>query len=199
MTPFLVYIFLPVPLPLAIMQALAISMATDLLPALALGTEPPTNRTMVEAPEPPGRPLLTRRLGLLTFLFYGVIEAAIGLSGYFAYYTFQGWRPLASFLPFDDIHRQATAVTFLAIVGGQVGCLAAQRGGGLRQRLSLKSNRWIAFGLGFELALALILVYTPGLNGLFSADPVPLSWLVVIPLGAGVFVLADEVRRRVSR
>ena len=39
LAPFLVYIFLPVPLPLAVIQVLAIDLGTDLVPALALGLD----------------------------------------------------------------------------------------------------------------------------------------------------------------
>ena len=39
--PFIAYVFFAVPLPLAIIQVLAIDLGTDLLPALALGAEPP--------------------------------------------------------------------------------------------------------------------------------------------------------------
>ena len=39
LVPFVLYIFLPIPLPLAVIQVLAIDVGTDLLPALALGAE----------------------------------------------------------------------------------------------------------------------------------------------------------------
>ena len=57
LAPFLVYIFLPVPLPLTVAQVLAVDLGTDLLPALALGTEPPSARIIDRRPEPPQRPL----------------------------------------------------------------------------------------------------------------------------------------------
>lgn len=195
MMPFLVYIFLPVPLPLAVIQALAIDIGTDLLPALALGAEPPTARTMQSPPEPPARPLLTRDLGLRTFLFFGLIEAALGLAGFFAYYLVEGWRPGDSFAPFEAVHREAATVTFLAIVGGQVGCLFAQRAGDLAARLDLRTNSWVAWGLAFELAAALVLALVPGVNRVFEMDAVPPAWLLVVPLAAAAFLLADQVRR----
>jgi len=194
-TPFLVYVFLPVPLPLAVIQALAIDIGTDLVPAIALGAEPPGEESMDTPPEPPGRPLITPALGALTFLFFGAIEAVLGLAGYFAWYWQAGWRPFDSFEPFEAGHSEAMAVTFLAIVGGQVACLAAQRSGPLTARLSLTRNRLIPAGLAFELALAVALVYTPGLNGLFSMSAVALPWLLAVPSAAAAFLLADQSRR----
>ena len=150
---------------------------------------------MQAPPEPPSRPLLTRALGLRTFLFYGVIEASLGLAGFFAFYLAEGWRLGDSFAPFDHVAREAATVTFLGIVGGQVGCLFAQRDGGLRRRLSLRGNRLVIWGLAFELGLASVLVYTPGINHIFSMTAVKPQWLLVVPLGAGVLVLVDHVRR----
>ncbi len=199
LVPFLVYIFLPVPLPLAVIQALAVDVGTDLLPALALGSEPPGSRAMQGPAEPPSRPLLTRRLAIRTFLFFGLVEAALALGGFFAFYLWQGWRPGEAFGPYESLHLQAATVTFLGIVGGQVACLVAQRDGNLRQRLSLRSNRAIAVGLAFELALALVLVYTPGLNRALSMEAVPLAWLMAVPAAAAGFIALDQLRRGLSR
>ncbi len=199
MAPFLVYIFLPVPLPLAVIQALAVDIGTDLLPALALGAEPPSQNTMRTPPEAPLRPLLTREVGLRTFLFFGVIEALLGLGGFFLYYVSDGWSVGESFAPFEQISREAATITFLSIVGGQVGCLFAQRDGTLRQRLSLKNNHWVLWGLVFELALAMALVYVPGLNSVFSMSAVQPQWILAIPAGALTLVMLDFARRRLTQ
>jgi calcium-translocating P-type ATPase len=195
MAPFLVYILLPVPLPLAVIQALAIDIGTDLIPALALGAEEPDEATISRPPEPPSRPLMTRELGLLTFLFFGVIEASLGLGAYFLYYFEHGWRPFDSLGPFDAIHDEAASLTFLAIVGGQLGCLVAQRSGPITRRLSFSSNPLVLIGVVFELVLAVVLVYTPGLNGLFSMEAVHIAWFAVVPAAAAIFILIDQGRR----
>jgi len=195
LVPFVLFIFLPIPLPLAVIQVLAIDLGTDLLPALALGAEPPSARLMEEPPEPPSRPLLTRPVVLKTFLFFGLVEAALGVGAYFMFYAAEGWRPFESLDAFGDVSAQARAMTFLGIVAGQVGCLFAQRDGPLRSRLSLASNRWMLTGLATEIAVVFALVYTPGLNRLFEMEDVPLAWLLLLPLGAALFVALDAMRR----
>jgi sodium/potassium-transporting ATPase subunit alpha len=50
LVPFLAFVFLGVPLPLTIMQILAVDLGTDLLPALALGAEPPEPGVMNVSP-----------------------------------------------------------------------------------------------------------------------------------------------------
>ncbi len=193
LAPFLLYIFLPIPLPLAVVQVLAIDLGTDLLPALALGTEGASPAAMQARPELPSRPLLTRALFYRTFLFYGVIEALLGLAAFFGYYFAAGWRPFEGLD--ESLAREASTLTFLGIVSGQVGCLFACRDGSLLKRLSLRSNGWVAVGLAFELALALGLVYIPGLNHVFSMRPVNPAWLLVLPAGATLFVALDWLRR----
>ena len=199
LAPFLLFIFLPIPLPLMVVQVLAVDLGTDLLPAMALGAEPPSPRTMDVLPEPPDRPLLTRSLAFKTFLFFGAIEALLGLAGFFAFFAWQGWRPFDSLDPYATYNGQARTLTFLGIVAGQVGCLFAQRDGDFTRRLSFRSNAWIGWALLFELAIAIVLVYVPGLNGLFSMEGVPVAWLSIIPLGATVFFLLDHGRRLLVR
>lgn len=198
MLPFLLYVLLPIPLPLAVIQALAVDLGTDLLPALALGAEPPTKDTLDAAPEPRSRPLLTRQIAFKTFFFFGLMEASLGLSGFFLYFLVHGWTPGESFGAFDHLAGEAATVTFLGIVGGQIGCLFAQRDGNFVQRLHLGGNRLIPLGLAFEIIVALVLVYVPGVNGVFSMSAVSLAWLLAIPVAATIFVLLDQVRRSIS-
>ena len=47
----------------------------------------------------------------------------------------------------------------------------------------------------FELVLAVVLVYTPGLNGLFSMEAVHIAWFAVVPAAAAIFILIDQGRR----
>ncbi len=197
LVPFICYVLLPIPLPLTILQVLAIDLGTDVFPALALGLERPAPRTLDVPPEPPAAPLLGRGLAVRTYLFYGVIEAALGMAGFLAVYWTHGWRPFESFAPFSAAQVEAGTRTFLAIIGGQIGCLFALREGRARARFSLFSNPWIAVGLGFELALALALVYVPGINTVFTMTEVAPGWLTVIPIAAAIMIVADVLRRAV--
>jgi len=199
LVPFLVDIFTPAPLPLAVTQVLAVDLGTDLLPALALGAEPPSRQTLARPPEPPQYPLLTRALTLRTFLFYGLIEATIGLAAFFGYYAAHGWRPTAAFDTSLPLYYEATTATFLGIVAGQIGCLFAQRDGSLRERLDLLPNPLVGVGLAFELLLAGALVYVPGLNRWFHMAAVPPVWLLILPVGATVVLSLDEGRRALAR
>jgi calcium-translocating P-type ATPase len=199
LVPFLLYIFLPIPLPLAIIQVLAIDLGTDLLPAMALGAEAPSPHAMEGPPELPERPLLRRALVVRTFLFFGAIESALGIAAFLLLFGTEGWRPFESLDSFTGHVPEARTLTFLGIVAGQMGCLFAQRDGPFLRRLSLRSNRWIMPALGFEIFLGLLLIYVPGLNGLFEMTAVSPVWLLVLPVGATAFLLLDGIRRIAER
>ena len=83
LVPFLAYVLLHIPLPLTIIQILAVDLGTDMLPALALGAERPAKGIMKQPPRDPNERLLNLRRLSLAFLFLGSIEAAAGLFGYF--------------------------------------------------------------------------------------------------------------------
>ncbi len=51
----------PIPLPLTVMQILAIDLGTETIPALALGVEPPEANIMKVRPEPGTKESLTSR------------------------------------------------------------------------------------------------------------------------------------------
>ena len=48
--PYIAYVLFNIPLPLTIMQILAVDLGTDMLPALGLGTEPPSPQVMQQPP-----------------------------------------------------------------------------------------------------------------------------------------------------
>jgi len=58
--PYLAYILFRIPLPLTVMQILAVDLGTDMLPALALGSERPVPGVMKQPPRPPSERLIHR-------------------------------------------------------------------------------------------------------------------------------------------
>src|SRR4029079_16121300 len=91
LVPFLAFVFLRVPLALTILQILAVDLGTDLLPALALGAEPPEPGGMRRPPRPRHEHLVNGPLLLRAYLFLGVLEAAVALAAFFAVLAAGGW------------------------------------------------------------------------------------------------------------
>ncbi len=200
LVPFAAMVLTGIPLPLKVLQIIAVDLGTDLLPALGLGAEPPEPGTLREPPRPRSAKILDRSVALRTFLFLGPIEATIGLAGYFFVYWTHGWRfgdPLADS---GDTYVLATTMTFAAIVAGQVGNVFACRSPQVSfLRIPLFGNPLLIAGVAVE-ALALVaLVYVPPLQKMFSFTD--LGWregaflVAVLPL----LPAADEARKSIAR
>ena len=91
-------------------------------------------------------------------------------------------------------------MTQTAIVMGQVGAGQAMR---TEHRsvfsIGLLSNRFLVAGIAFEVALAVALVYVPGLNTVFHQAPIPWWWWLPLVAWAPIVLLAEEARKAVVR
>ena len=189
-----------VPLPLTVMQVLAIDLGTDMLPAIALGTERAEPGTMTRPPRPRSERLLSRRVLARVYGFVGPLEGLAGMSGFLFSYVLGGVH-LGGALPSSGpAYVQATTMTQTGIVMGQVGAGFAMR---TDRRsvfsIGLLSNRFLLVGVAFELALAAALVYVPGLNGAFHQQPLgPWHWLFLAAWPPIVFG-AEEARKAFVR
>jgi len=89
--PYIAYILFGIPLPLTIMQILAVDLGTDMLPALALGSESPSPQIMQRPPRPRSERLLSRGMLIRAYLFLGMFEALAGMCAYFYVMHSGGW------------------------------------------------------------------------------------------------------------
>jgi magnesium-transporting ATPase (P-type) len=200
LVPFLAFVLLGVPLPLTVMQILAVDLGTDLLPALALGAEPEEPGVMDRPPRRPDERLLTRRRLLHAYGFLGVIEALLSLSGFFWTYWLAGWRPGLPMAGAGPLYRRATTVTLAGIVAAQAGNVLACRTDRVSVfRIGLASNPLILLGIAAEVGILGALIAVPTLREIFGLEvPAFAEWGVVLAFPA-VLLLAEEVRKLVAR
>ena len=203
--PFLVFALsgAKVPLPITVLQILAIDIGTETLPALALGREPAEPGVMTRPPRSPDEPFLGRWLLIRAWLLLGGISAVLVLAGFFWVLLAGGWTPGSDVATGSSLHHtwlQATTMTFLGIVACQVGTAFAAR----TERASLRqigpfSNRLLLWGIAFELVFAAVIVTVPGISTLMGMAVPPLKQLLVLPLFPLVVWGADELVRLVRR
>lgn len=198
--PYLAYMLLKIPLPLTIMQILAVDLGTDMLPALALGTERPTPGIMKQPPRSRTERLLDFSVLSRAYLFLGPIEALACMFGFFFVLYTGGWS-WGTILQSDSIlYMQATTACLTAIIISQIGNVFACRSSSESVfSLGIFSNRLIFIGIAFELTLQFFIVYHPWGNRIFATHPLAMStWLVLIPFAFLLF-FADEARKAVLR
>jgi sodium/potassium-transporting ATPase subunit alpha len=194
--PYLGYGLFAIPLPLTVPQILAVDLGTDMVPALALGAEPPHSGLMELSPRPRSERLLSLPLLLRAYVFLGLIEAVIAMAAFFWFLRAQGWTWGTPLDWTDPLYRQATTITFAAIVIAQVANVFACRSERLSVfRLGFLSNPFILWGIAVELALLALIVYTPLGNLIFGTAPLPLWAWGPLLLGAMGLLLLDEIRK----
>jgi sodium/potassium-transporting ATPase subunit alpha len=198
--PYLAYVLLRIPLPLTIMQILAVDLGTDMLPALALGAEKPSPGVMKMPPRGPKERLLTLPLLLRAYLFLGPIEAAAGLFGFFYVLNAGGWQWGQMLASNNILYLQATTACLTAIIVTQIANVFACRS--FKEsvfHLGFFTNWLIFVGIAFEILLQLFIVYYPFGNKIFSTAPIPLTvWLILIPFALFLFSAA-ELRKLIMR
>ncbi len=198
--PFLGFALFRIPLALTPIQALAIDMGTDSLTALGLGVERPAPRVMQRPPRPRGEGLMNWPLARRAYLFLGPIEAAAAMAAFFFVLHAGGWKFGQELAPQDPLYLQATTACLSAIIVMQIVnvflCRSASRS---VFSTGLLGNPLILWGVALEIALVLVIDYTPWGNLLVGTSPVVWAvWLFVIPFAAGMFGL-EEFRKWLAR
>lgn len=196
--PYIAYVIFRIPLPLTIMQILAVDLGTDMFPALALGAEKPTQGIMERPPRKQNERLLNMQTILRSYFFLGPLEALAGLFGY--YYVMTEGFTLPNLSTSSEIYLQATTACFAAIVVTQVAngfvCRSYYKS---PITLGLFSNRLLLFGIAMEFMITFFVIYTPIGNSMFQTKAISLNtWLVLLPFMFLVF-FADELRKIIMK
>jgi magnesium-transporting ATPase (P-type) len=177
-TPFVVFALSggAVPLPLPVLLLLAIDVGTETLPALALGREP---GLMQRPPRPRHESIIRGPMLIRAWLFLGVICAALAMAGFFYVLLGAGWHwgdPTGPGTPLHTAYQQATTMTFLGIVTGQIGtAFAARTDHASLRSIGVLSNPLLLWGIAFELALSAAIIYLPPLQDLLGTAPLTLT------------------------
>jgi magnesium-transporting ATPase (P-type) len=140
---------------------------------------------------------------LRAWLFLGVMVAGLSLTGFFYVLDRAGWHtgaPVGAGTPLHHAYLQATTMTFLGMIAGQIGTAFAVR----TRRASLLSigvlsNRYLLGAIVAELALAAIFIYTPPMQSLLGTAALPVHDLLFLLPYPFIVWGADELRRWLLR
>jgi len=196
--PYLAFVLFRIPLPLTVIQILAVDLGTDMLPALALGAEPPHGDVMKKPPRPRQERLLSWPLLARAYLFLGPLEAIAAMAAFFFVLHQGGWQYGDSLAAPAPLYLAATTATLAAIILAQMVNVFVCRHPTLPAwRFPVTANPLLLLSLAVELALLLAIVYTPWGQQLFATEPLGLNvWLFMLPFAFALGV-AEQARKKV--
>jgi magnesium-transporting ATPase (P-type) len=199
LVPILAATFAGFPLvPISAVQILAIDLGSDVLPALALGAEPPEPGVMNTPPRSPKQRLFSAAL-VRRFLFLGCVQA-VGVTFAFFWTIHGAGIGFHAFTADNPLYREALTMT-------QAGIVVSQFFNGLTvrsDRLSIVqvgvwSNPQLIVAECVGIAIMCAISYAPPLQAIFHTAPLSLAdWALLVVLGAMVLV-ADEIRKAILR
>jgi Ca2+-transporting ATPase len=166
------------PLPLVPVQILYVNLATDGLPALALGIDPPVQDLMRRHPRNPK------------------LSVFAGLKGWIAGITLLMGLVMMSLFAYGLSSRglvEARSLMFMAIIVFElVFAFSCRSQSQTIFRLGVTSNKYLVAAVLSQLCLLLLIMYVPSVARLFEVTPIGIiDWLMVVAAGISGFVLAE--------
>jgi magnesium-transporting ATPase (P-type) len=185
------------PLALGVLQVLSLDIGTDILPALALGAEPPSPRILTQPPQ--GRHLLDRAVLLRAFGVLGLMESLMEMVAFLATFVAIGWRPGAVF-PSGHIFLAASGASFSAVVIGQMANAFACRSASMWPgALGWGTNRFLVEAVAVEVLLLLSFLYLLPLARILGHAPPSTAGAFVALLAFPAVLLADSIHKHRRR
>jgi len=199
LAPILAAVFVGFPLvPLSALQVLAIDLGSDVMPALALGTERPEPGTMSLPPRPPSEHLFNWAL-VRRFCFLGSIQS-VGVVAAFFWRIHTAHLPFGAFTAANPTYREALTMTQAGIVVSQFfNSFAVRTEEESIWSVGLLSNKPLVLAGCFGIVFVSCVSYLPALQAVFHTAPLRLSdWLILIAMGA-LLLSAEEGRKALRR
>ncbi len=200
LVPYLAFVLFRIPLPLTIIQILAVDLGTDMLPALALGAEKPDQDVMHRPPRARNERLLSLGLIARSYLFLGVLEAIVAMAAFFFVLDSGNWHYGTSLDKGSTLYLQATSACLATIVMMQMmNVFLCRHPFKSSLSIGLFSNPYILLAVVAELSMILFIIYTPAGNWLFGTAPIGADvWLLGIA-SAGLMWALEEARKLLLR
>jgi magnesium-transporting ATPase (P-type) len=211
--PFILQILFNVPLALPVVQLLAVDLGTDLVPALALGAEPPEPGLMDRPPRSRSERIVDGRLLLRSLVWLGSIQTVLCFAGFFWLWWSYGYRdllhlPRPDLLPYPErlaspegrVYVLSTSIYHAGVVTTQIGnAYACRTERSSVWRVGFFGNRLLLAGFAVELVLIGLLLYAPPLARIFEEGPLPARFWALLLLYPPVMFLAEEARKAFVR
>ena len=179
---------------------LSIDLGSDVLPGLALGTEPPEPGVMALPPRSRKERLLSPAT-IRRVVFIGLIESFFAISGFLYVLLSNGWPwGDASWMDPSNVHyafyREAITMTQAAVVAGQVANgFACRTERESLFKVGIFTNRFLVLSEIIGIGIMAAISYVPFLQNIFKTAPLTLADWGFLVIAAVTLFFAEEARK----
>ncbi|TJY70433.1 cation-transporting P-type ATPase [Arthrobacter sp. CAU 1506] len=196
LTPFVVWALSggSFPLALGVLQILFLDIGTDLLPALALGSERAGKGVLQRPPE--RRHLMDSALLVRVFAVLGPVEAVCEMTAFTLTIWLAGWRP-GSALPDWEVLAAASGAAFTTVVLAQLANAFACRSESVPPwRLGWGTNRMLLWAVVVELAALVAFLAIPPIAAMLGQAPPTTIGLLTAVLSMPALLASDYLYKK---
>lgn len=203
--PYIFYVLLKIPLPITVMQILAIDLGTETLPALALGVEKPEPGIMDLPPRPKKKGVIDKIVLFRGYIVLGLLNAAAVLIAYYFVLYQGGWKPGMQLEPNDTtfanpLHLKAMTVLFVGIVVMQIANVFACRSEKYSIfKIGFFNNKLILWGIVFEIIFTCAIVYMPFFQKTFQTTALGWREWGILSVFMVIIFFLEELRKKMRR
>jgi len=183
------------PIPILVVQVLAIDLLAEILPLTAFTFDPGTKDLMTSPPRKPAEHILDRPI-TMEIVFLGLLMGGLGFANYVGFMARTG----AELTLTHDLYARATTLTYTTIVFCQfINILSRRYTYETLFTRNLFSSPKMLWSIAISIGVILIAVYTPLVGGFFGFAPLTLTdWGAVLG-GVAIFLVTHEVIKAVKR
>lgn len=201
--PFIFFVLFKIPVPITVMQILAIDLGTEILPSLALGAEKPEPGIMNLPPRPKKKGVIDKIVLFRGYLFLGLLNSAAVLIAYYFVLFQGGWKPGMQLEPndttfTDPLHLKAMTVVFVGIIVMQIANIFNCRSEKYSVfKLGFFSNGRIFLGIAVSLIFTMCIVYLPFFQKIFNTTAIGWKeWGILVVFMIFIFIF-EELRKKI--
>jgi Ca2+-transporting ATPase len=182
------------PIPILVVQILAIDLLAEILPLTALTFDPGSKDVMTSHPRSQNEHILNKRISL-EILFLGVLMGGLAFVNFV---LFMG-RTGAELTVTHELYTRATTLSYTTIVSCQFANIMSRR---YAFDSIFNSNFWsnkkMLGAIAISIGLILTAIYTP-FSGFFGYAPLTMTDWVYVLAGVAVFLAAHEIIKTFKR
>jgi Ca2+-transporting ATPase len=183
------------PIPILVIQILAIDLLAEILPLTALTFDPGSRDIMTSPPRRKDEHILSKYT-MLEIAFLGCVMGALAFANFGLFMQRMGVELTMG----HDLFQRATTLSYATIVFCQfINILSRRYSYDSLFNINFWSNRKLLWSIVISIGFTLVAIYTPFINSFLAFAPLTLTdWMFVL-MAAALFLLVNETIKAFKR